>query len=106
MDREQEKDKARKRFEQKRRTKERFARILKEQHDFNERSWYYAYYGEKIWEWFKSRMRFCESRKNCACSMCRNPRRDKWDSKNVTLQELKFLDMMKDQLEDYENPED
>jgi len=108
MDRMEQKEKARRRFEQKLRTKRRYASLLKEESDYNERSWQYALYGDLIWEWFEHRLQFYETRKTCSCSMCRNPRKSRLVSPRdkLTFQELKFLDIMRDQVNEYEESDE
>ena len=100
MDREQQKEKARKRWEQKYRAWKRWAFVVKEVRGFNVRDWQYVLFGDKLFEWAKFQVQYgWKNPQKCSCQMCGNVRRH-FGSR--TRQEKKFLDLMKDELGEVE----
>jgi len=96
------KKKAQKRWERNLRIKRRWRDVWKHYHGYNERSWEYAFYGDKIFEWLEAQMRWWNTRSLCSRPCCGNPRRHYRDyDQHYTMQEKKNFDRVKDQLEDW-----
>lgn len=90
--------KARKRRERTQKIRSRWRETLKQEMGYNERSWDYQFFGNKISEWFIDNAQRFNTRTSCSCSMCGNPRRH---FGHLTSQELRFRDSMKHQINEF-----
>lgn len=97
MDRASEKEKARERRRRSILIKNRWYETLKQCHGYNERSYLYVLYKDKIFEWLEAQSHAYNHRRSCSCFMCGNPRKYR---NEITMQERKFLYTMSEQLEE------